>query len=209
MAGSCEFDLVAVSSCGIPAFQVGADGSVCSRNQHPAWLASPCGCGDSRFEIVGEVKHLGSRHESGLLRGEVGCEVRLKLRRIEVSETICRLLYRTRLAEIAWEALAVVRLVLSGVWHVGRDVHQTGNRWIRPCFGDYGSPIAMSDKNARSILLSKDAIRGRYIIFKGRLRLLDDADVVAILDKNVVNTFPAGTICPGTVDQNNVPDATF
>ena len=66
----------------------------------------------------------------------------------------------------------------------------------------------MSDKNTRSILLSKDALRGSHIFFKGRLRFLDDADVVAILDKNVVNAFPAGTICPGTVDQHNIPNAT-
>src|SRR6266478_6603681 len=45
----------------------------------------------------------------------------------EVRETVCRLLYRTRLAEVTWEALSVVRLVLSSVWHVGRDVHQTGD----------------------------------------------------------------------------------
>jgi hypothetical protein len=37
---------------------------------------------------------------------------------------------------------------------------------------------------------------------------LDDADVVAIFDKNVVDAFPARTVCPGAVDQNNIPDAT-
>src|SRR4029077_7933203 len=113
---------------------------------------------------------------------------------------------RTRLAEVTWEALSVVSLILSSVWHVGRDVHQTGDRRIRPRFGNYGSPIAMSDKNARSILLSKDALRGSYIFFKGRLRLLDDADVIAILHQNVVNAFPARTICPGTVNQNDIPN---
>jgi hypothetical protein len=30
---------------------------------------------------------------------------------------------------------------------------------------------------------------------------LDDADVVPILDENVVNALPAGTICPGAVNQ--------
>ena len=131
----------------------------------------------------------------------------MKLRGVEVSETVCRLLYRSRLAEVTWEALSVVSLILSSIWHVGRDVHQTGNRWIRPRFGNYGSPIAVSDKNARSILQSEDALRGSHIFFKRCLRLLDDADVVAILDKNVVNAFPAGTICPGTVNQNNIPNA--
>ncbi len=61
------------------------------------------------------------------------------------------------------------------------DVHQSDNRWIRPGFSNYRSPVAMSDKNARSILLSNDALRSGDIFFKGRLRLLDNADVVAIL----------------------------
>jgi hypothetical protein len=65
----------------------------------------------------------------------------------------------------------------------------------------------MSDENARTILLSKDAPHSGDIIFKGGLRLLDYADVVAILNQNVVNAFPPGTICPGTVNQNNVSNA--
>jgi hypothetical protein len=65
----------------------------------------------------------------------------------------------------------------------------------------------MSDQNALAILLSNDALRSGDIIFEGSLRLLDDADVVAILDQNVVNAFPAGTICPGSVNQNNIPNA--
>jgi hypothetical protein len=36
---------------------------------------------------------------------------------------------------------------------------------------------------------------------------LDEADVVAILDKNVVDVFPARTIRPGAVNQNNIPNA--
>jgi len=85
---------------------------------------------------------------------------------------------------------------------VGRDVDQSGNRWIRPGFSNYGSPIAVSDKNARSILLSKDALRSGDIFLERRQRFLNDADVVAILDENVVNALPARTICPGTVNQN-------
>ena len=148
-----------------------------------------------------------SRHESGLLSRQVGCEVLMKLRGIEVSETVCRLLYRSRLAEVTWESLSIVSLILSGIWHVGRDIDQTDNRWIRPRFGNYRSAIAMSDENARSILLSNNALGRSDIFFKGRLRLLDDADLVAILDENVVNAFPARTIGPGTVNQNNIPNA--
>jgi hypothetical protein len=38
---------------------------------------------------------------------------------------------------------------------------------------------------------------------------LHDADVVAVLDKNVVNAFPAGSIGPGAVNQNNILNAMF
>jgi hypothetical protein len=51
----------------------------------------------------------------------------MKLRRIEVRETVGGLLYRTRLAEITWETLSVVSFVLSSIGHVGRDVHQTSD----------------------------------------------------------------------------------
>jgi hypothetical protein len=67
----------------------------------------------------------------------------------------------------------------------------------------------MSDKNAWSILLREDALGGSHVLFEGRLRLLDDADVVAILDQDVVNAFPARTIRPRTVDKNNIPNAMF
>ena len=67
-------------------------------------------------------------------------------------------------------------------------------------------PIAASHKTARSILLSEDALRSSDILLERRLRLLNDADVVAIFDKNVVNAFPARAICPGTVNQNNIPN---
>ena len=130
----------------------------------------------------------------------------MKLRGVEVSETVWCLLYRARLAEVAWEALSVIRFILPSIWHVGGDVHQTGNRWIIPGFSNDGSPVAVGNKNAGSILLSKDSFRGSHIFFKRRLRFLDDADVVAIFDKNVVGTLPAGTICPGAVNQNNISD---
>jgi hypothetical protein len=56
-------------------------------------------------------------------------------------------------------------------------------------------------------LLSQDALRGGDIILERRLRLLNDADLVAVLDENVINALPARTICPGTVNQNNIPNA--
>jgi hypothetical protein len=65
----------------------------------------------------------------------------------------------------------------------------------------------MRDKNTRPILLSEDALGGSHVVCKRSFRLLDDADVVAILDKNVVDASPAGTIGPRAVNQNNIPNA--
>ena len=65
----------------------------------------------------------------------------------------------------------------------------------------------MRNKNARSILQSKGALGGGHIFFKGCLWLLDNADVIAIPNKNVVDTFPAGAVGPGAVNQNNVTNA--
>ena len=131
----------------------------------------------------------------------------MKLRGIEVSETVCSLLDRARFAEVAREAFSVVRLILARIGHVGRDVNQPGDRRIRPGFRDYSAPIAMADQNALSILLSQGALSGSHIFFKGCLRLLDDADVVTILCQNVVNAFPTRSICPRAVDQNDVTNA--
>src|SRR6266516_4511159 len=139
-------------SFGIPPFEVGVDGSVFCRYQHPAWFASPRSRGDDCFEIVSQVEHLRSRHESRLLGRQVGCEVLMKLRGVEVSETVCRLLYRGRLAEVTWEALSVVGLILSSVWHMGRDVDQSRDQWIVARFGDHSSAVAMSNQNARPVL---------------------------------------------------------
>ena len=79
--------------------------------------------GDHCFEIVRRVEYLRSRHESGLLSRQVGCKVLMKLCGVKVSETVSRLLYRSRLAEVTWETLSVVNLILSSIWHVGSDVH--------------------------------------------------------------------------------------
>jgi hypothetical protein len=83
---------------------------------------------------------LRSRHESGLLSWQVGCEVLMKPRGVEISETVSRLLDCSRLREVTRESFSIVSLTFSRIWHVGRDVHQSGNRWIRPGFSDYGSP---------------------------------------------------------------------
>ena len=131
----------------------------------------------------------------------------MKLRGIQVCETVCRLLYRSRRAEVTWETLSIVGLILSRIWHVGRDVDQSDNGRIRSRFGDDGAAITVSHKNAWSILQSEDALRRRHIFFERCLRLLDYTYLVTILDENVVNAFPTRTICPSTVNEDNIPHA--
>ena len=114
----------------------------------------------------------------------------MELGGIEVSETVSRLLYRSRFAEVTREALSIIGLILSCIRHVRRDVDQTDNRWIRSRFGDDGAAITVSYKNAWSILQSEDALGRRHIFFERCLRLLDDTYLVTILDENVVNAFP-------------------
>jgi hypothetical protein len=53
---------------------------------------------------------------------------------------------------------------------VSSDLHQSDNRRIGSRFGNNGSPIAVCDKDARSILQCEDTLHGGHIILEGRLR---------------------------------------
>src|ERR1700683_4922591 len=150
------------------------------------------------------VEHLRARHECGLVGGKVSCEQFMKLRRVDICETVGRFLYGARFGEAARKALSVLGLFLAGIGHVGCDIHQANNRWIYTRFRNYGSPIAVRNKDARSVLKSEDALRHSHVVLKGGLRFLNDADVEAVLAKNVVNAVPTGPIRPGPVHQNDV-----
>ena len=51
--------------------------------------------------------------ETGLPGRQAGCEVVMKLRRVKIIETVCCLFYRSRLAEVTWNALSAVSPTLS------------------------------------------------------------------------------------------------
>src|SRR5580704_2837538 len=97
-----------MSPFGIPTFQLRADGSIASRHYHPARFGSPGRRGDRRREIVRKVEHLRARHECGLVAGKVSCEQFMKLRRVDIGETVGRFLYGARLGEVARKALSVL-----------------------------------------------------------------------------------------------------
>ena len=62
----------------------------------------------------------------------------------------------------------------------------------------------MGDKYARSVLQCENPLHRGHIILEGRLRLLDDADIEAVLDKNVVDAFPARTVRPDAVNEDDI-----
>jgi len=84
------------------------------------------------LKLSAKLSTLRARHESGLLSRQIGCEVLMKMGGVEISKPVYSLLYRSRLAEVTWKALPVVSLILSSIWHVGRDVNQSRDRGIRP-----------------------------------------------------------------------------
>ena len=57
------------------------------------------------------------------------------------------------------------------------------------------------------VLQSQHALGGSHIVLKGRLRFVYDADVKSVFCENLVNAFPARTICPDAVNQDNIPSA--
>jgi len=207
VAGAGYFDYVAVGAGGVPTFEVWVDGPVVSGDDHPGWFGSPGGVGDGCFEVVGEVEDLRSRHEFSLVRGNVSCEILMKLCGVEIGETVCGLLDHCRFAQVAGDALSVVGFILSGVRHVRCDVDEGGDGRVGAGFGDDGATVAVADEDGGAVLQVDDAFGGGYIFFEGRFGFLDDGDVIAVFDEDVVDAAPAGAIGPGAVNENYISDA--
>src|ERR1700735_31179 len=93
VAGTLDFDHMALGACGVPAFEVRVDGSVLCRYGHPAWLSPPCCCGDGCVEIRGRDQYLGVRSESGFIGGQIGRKILAILCGIKVVETVRRPFY--------------------------------------------------------------------------------------------------------------------
>src|SRR5262249_12970988 len=69
---------------------------------------------------------------------------------------------------------------------------------------DDRTAITVSDENTASRLHSDNSPRGGYIRLERCLRLLHDADGVAVLAEDVVDAFPARAICPRAVNEHHV-----
>jgi hypothetical protein len=55
--------------------------------------------------------------------------------------------------------------------------------------------------------LSEDSLRRGDILFERGFRFLDDGDVIAVLNQNVADAFPTRTVCPGAMNENNIPNS--
>src|SRR5271156_1419214 len=97
-----------MSPLGIPTFQVRVDGSIASRHYHPARLGPPGRRSDRRSEIVPEVEYLRARHEFVPVGGKISREQFMKLRRVDIGETVRCVLYSTRFGEVARKASSVL-----------------------------------------------------------------------------------------------------
>ncbi len=62
----------------------------------------------------------------------------------------------------------------------------------------------MADKNGWPVLSFKSAFGDSYVTFQGYRRILNDADVVAVLFKDLVHALPARAVHKTAMNQNDV-----
>ncbi len=64
----------------------------------------------------------------------------------------------------------------------------------------------MADQDHRPILTIEHALRSRHVAGQGFIRVRDDADLVALGDKQLIDAFPAGAVGPGAMDEHDILD---
>src|SRR5580692_8080793 len=127
VARTCDLCDVTLCSRSVPTLQIGVDRPVFECYDHPARLTSPRRVRDNCLEIVSQVEDLRIRHERGLEDRQIRSKVLMKLCRSKICETVRSLLDCRRLAQVAREALAVIRFVLASIRHVRSNEYQTSN----------------------------------------------------------------------------------
>src|SRR5258705_2781227 len=192
MARAFEFFCVAVSARVVPPLEIGINYLVRRRDNRPARLGLPRSSGQRRSEDLGCCQYLRPRFEFGLLARQVGGEVLVEVRGVEVGEAVVRLLYRSFLLRGgAGHVLLLSKgaLVLSDVGSVRSDVHKSDDIRMDAGLGDDRAAVAVTDEDARTFLQIEDTLSRRNVIFQRGQRFLNDADVVAVLNQSFVNWF--------------------
>jgi hypothetical protein len=62
----------------------------------------------------------------------------------------------------------------------------------------------VADEDDRTVHRRHDPLRGLDVVDEGDRRILDDADVEAILPQGAEDAIPAGTVDKATMDENDV-----
>ena len=91
---------------------------------------------------------------------------------------------------------------LALVRRKGGDIHKPCYFRIVARFGDHCSPIGVAHENRVPILHCKNPLGNSHIVRQRNRRILDNADVVAVLLKDLLDALPAGAVHKTTMDQN-------
>ena len=93
---------------------------------------------------------------------------------------------------------------LALVRREGRDVDERRHVGIGASLGDHRPAVGVADENDRLALRVDDALGRGHVAFERQRRILDDADVVAVLLQDVVDALPAGAVHETAVNENDV-----
>src|ERR1700686_408541 len=181
---------------------------VIGNDQVPTRLAFPRRFTALAVESLHAPWDLGVGHECGFFCVHVGSEGGGELRSVEEQIAVLRRQYRRYGCAWRWildqrgHGLALVR-------SKGGDINESRNLGIVSGFSDYRSPVGVADENCRSVLRCKNALGSRHVVLQRDRRVLDDADVVAVLLQDTVDTFPARAVYKTSMNQNDVLHGSF
>src|SRR6267378_6192248 len=187
---------------------IGWDHLVVGGDHVPARLGLPRRFTDLAAESLHAPWDLGVGHERGFFCVHVGSEGGGELRSVEEQIAVLRRQYRRYGCAGRWildqrgHGLALVR-------SKGGDINESRNLGIVSGFSDYCSPVGVADENCRSVLRCKNALGSRHVVLQRYRRVLDDADVIAVLLQDTVDTFPARAVCKTSMNQNDVLHGSF
>ena len=122
VAGSLDFNRLALSPSVIPALEIGIDDLIVPGDDSPARLRLPRR-GQRCDEDLGRGQHLRARCKLRPFARQIGREQLGKLRRVEIGESILRLLDRAvGLGQDAWRLPAERPLVFADIGRVRGDI---------------------------------------------------------------------------------------
>src|SRR5882724_1854883 len=175
------------------------DHLVVGGDQVPARLGPPRRFANSATKSRHAPRDLGVGHERSFFCVYIGRERGRELRLVEEQITVLRRQYRRyggagrRILNKRGHGLALVRSERG-------NVHEPCDLCVVSGFGDHRSTIGMADENCRSVLRCKNSFGNCYVVLQRYCRILDNANTVAVLLQDLVDTLPASAVHKATMD---------